>query len=98
MIKPIGAMLLVKKIESGEKTTKAGIVLSSSFVDSGPRQGEVVDMGDGEANYKGEVIPIHGVAVGDIVYFPEHGGTDIEDEDGNKFILMHSKNVIAKKS
>ena len=76
MIKPIGAMLLVKKIESGEKTTKAGIVLSSSFVDAGPRQGEIVD----------------------IVYFPEHGGTDIEDEDGNKFILMHSKNVIAKKS
>jgi co-chaperonin GroES (HSP10) len=98
MIKPIGAMLLVKKIESGEKTTKTGIVLTASFADIGPRQGEIIDMGDGEANYKGEVIPIHGVSIGDTVYFPEHGGTDIEDEDGNKFILMHSKNVIAKKS
>ena len=97
MIIPIGAMLLVKKIESGEKTTKAGIVLTSSFADVGPRQGEVIDMGEGEANYKGEIIPIHGVSIGDIVYFPEHGGPDIEDEDGNKFILMHSKNVIAKK-
>ena len=57
MIKPIGAMLLVKKIESGEKTTKAGIVLSSSFVDSGPRQGEVVDMGEGEANAVTYVLP-----------------------------------------
>ncbi len=96
-IKPIGAMLLIKKIETGEKTTKTGLVLSAAFADQGPSQAEIIDMGDGEANYKGDLIPINGVDIGDIIFYPEHSGTDIEDEDGNKFLLLHSKQVIAKK-
>jgi co-chaperonin GroES (HSP10) len=97
MIKPIGSMLLIEKIEHGDKTTKTGLVISAAFSDSGPKQGKVIDMGDGESNYKGELIPIREVDLGDIVYFSDHSGTEIEDEDGNKFLLLHSKNVIAKK-
>lgn len=97
MIKPIGAMLLVKKIETGEKTTKTGLVLSAAFADQGPSQAEVIDMGNGEANYRGELIPISDLDIGDIIFYPEHSGTDIEDEEGNKFLLLHSKQIIAKK-
>jgi co-chaperonin GroES (HSP10) len=84
MIKPIGSMLLIEKIEQGDKTTKTGLVISAAFTDSGPKQGKVIDMGDGEFNYKGDLIPILGIDIDDIIYYPEHSGTDIEDENGNK--------------
>ena len=97
MIKPLGNILLVKKIESAEKTTKTGLVISAAFTDTGPSQGIVIAVGNGEANYKGDVIPINDIDVGDIVFFPDHAGTDIDDEDGNKYILVNCKNVLAIK-
>lgn len=97
MIKPIGGMLLVKEKEQGEKISKGGIVLSHITQDSGPKEGTVIDVGDGEYNYKGNLIPIDYIDIGDIVYYPQHGGTDIEDEDGTKYLLLNVKNVLAKK-
>ena len=98
MINPLGAMLLVKKIQKGDKTTKTGLVISSTFSDSGPAEGEVIRLGTGEQNYKGEILPIPVIEVGDIVLFPDHSGVDVEDEDGAKYILLNSKNVLAIKS
>jgi co-chaperonin GroES (HSP10) len=97
MIKPIGGLLLVKEKEEAERITAGGLVISYAVSDSGPKQGTVVDMGEGEYNYKGDLIPIDYISVGDIVYYPQHGGTDIEDEDGSKYILLNVKNVLAKK-
>ena len=96
MIKPIGSMLLIQKIEQGDKTTKTGLVISAAFTDSGPKQGKVVDMGEGEFNYKGDLIPILGIDIDDIVYYPEHSGTEIEDESGNKYLLISNKHIMAK--
>jgi co-chaperonin GroES (HSP10) len=97
MIKPLGNILLIKKIESSEKTTKTGLVISAAFSDQGPSQGTVIAVGNGEANYKGDVIPINDIDVGDIVFFPAHAGTDIEDEDGTKYVLVNCKNILAIK-
>jgi co-chaperonin GroES (HSP10) len=97
MIKPLGNIILVKKIESAEKTTKTGLVISAAFTDTGPSKGTVIAVGNGEANYKGDVIPINDIDVGNIVFFPDHAGTDIEDEDGTKYILVNCKNVLAIK-
>jgi co-chaperonin GroES (HSP10) len=91
-------MLLVEKIELGDKTTKTGLVISATFSDSGPKQGKVIDMGDGEFNYKGDLIPILGIDIDDVIYYPDHSGTEIEDEDGNKYLLLNCKHVIAKKA
>jgi co-chaperonin GroES (HSP10) len=96
MIKPIGGMLLITKKQEEDKTTKSGLVISAAFNDYGPKSGTIVDMGAGEVNYKGDLIPITELAVGDVVYFPDHSGTDIEDENSNKYILINHKNVIAK--
>jgi co-chaperonin GroES (HSP10) len=98
MIQPYGGLLLVKETQESEKTTKSGIVISSAFSDNGPKTGTIIDMGDGEYNYKGELIPIIGLDIGDIVYYQDHSSIDIEDEDGTKYILLNTKNVLAKKS
>jgi co-chaperonin GroES (HSP10) len=97
VIKPLGAMLLVKQQDSVDKTTKTGLVISAAFNDSGPQVGIVVDMGDGEANYKGDIIPISYIDIDDEVYYPRHSGIEIEDEDGSKYYLINAKNILAKK-
>jgi co-chaperonin GroES (HSP10) len=98
MIKPIGAMLLIKKIETGEKTTATGLVLSASFAEQGPSKANVIAMGEGEYNYKGDLIPIGGINVGDVIFYPEHAGTEIEDDDNTKYLLLNFKNVLAIKA
>lgn len=95
-IKPIGGMLLIKKIEESDKTTKSGLVITAGMGSSGPQSGVVVNMGAGEVNYKGDLIPISEISLGDTVYFPEHVGTDIEDKDGNKYLLINHKHIMAR--
>ena len=56
-----------------------------------------VDLGNGEHNYKGELIPINGLDIGDSVYYNQNSGTDIEDEDGEKYLLLNTKSVLAIK-
>lgn len=97
MIKPYGGMLLVKEEKTEDKTTTSGIIISAAFADPGLKRGEVIDLGDGEYNYKGDLVPIHGLDIGDIIYYPQHAGTDIEDEEGNKYLLVNPKNVLAIK-
>ena len=96
MIKPIGGMLLVTKIENSDKVTAGGLVISAVFNDSGPKSGTIVDMGMGEVNYKGDLIPIPELEVGDVVYFPDHTGTEIEDDQSNKYLLINHKHIMAK--
>jgi len=95
-IKPIGGMLLVTKIENSDKVTAGGLVISAVFNDSGPKSGTIVDMGMGEVNYKGDLIPIPELEVGDVVYFPDHTGTEIEDDQSNKYLLINHKHIMAK--
>ena len=98
MIKPYGSMLLIKEEKAGDKTTTSGLVISAAFSDTGLKTGTIIDLGDGEYNYKGDLIPINGLDIDDMVYYPQHGGTEIEDEDGTKYLLLNSKNVLAKKA
>lgn len=96
-IKPLGNMLLIEQIEVGDKTTSTGLVISAAFADNGPAKGTVIAIGGGEQNYKGDIIPVPEISVGDVVYYPKHAGADIEDEDGKKYLLVVSKNILAIK-
>lgn len=96
MIKPIGSMLLVTKVVEGDRTTATGLVISAGFDDYGPKTGKVVAMGDGEPNYRGEIIPIHGIDIGDTVMYPQGSGTEVEDGT-DKYLLINSKHIMAIK-
>lgn len=97
MIKPIGGLLLVKRNQSEDKTTKSGLVISAALSESDMKTGTIIDMGSGEQNYIGDIIPIIGLNVGDTVYYTERSATEIEDEDSTKYDLISSKNVLAKR-
>lgn len=97
MIKPAGNLVLVEEHSDADKVTSSGIVIASAYT-RGPKKGTVISIGPGEQNYKGEIIPVPDLEVGEVIFYPEHSGTDIEDEDGKKYVLLSCKNIIAKKS
>jgi co-chaperonin GroES (HSP10) len=97
MIKPFGNLLLIKEDKIEDRTTSSGIVLMASLNDSALRVGKIIDLGNGEHNYKGELIPISGLDIGDSVYYHQNSGTDIEDTDGEKYLLLNTKSVLAIK-
>lgn len=95
MINPIGSLLLIEPEESGDKTTASGLVISAAFSDDSLKRGKVIAMGNGEPNaLNGELIRINGISLGDKVVYPKHTGSEIEEND-NKYILLHSKQVLA---
>lgn len=98
MIKPYGGMLLVKEDKVEDKTTASGFVISAAFSDTGLRTGKIMDLGDGEYNYKGDLIPVSGLDIGDTIYYPQHSGSEVEDTDGEKYLILNSKNVLAIKA
>jgi co-chaperonin GroES (HSP10) len=53
-------------------------------------------MGAGEVNYRGDLMPIPELDIGDEVYFPDHTGTEIEDDQSNKYLLINHKHIMAK--
>jgi co-chaperonin GroES (HSP10) len=97
MIKPVGGLLLVKRNQSADKTTKSGLVISAAVSESDMKTGTIIDMGAGEQNYLGDIIPIIDLNIGDTVYYTERSVTEIEDEDSSKYDLISSKNVLAKR-
>jgi len=97
MIKPFGNLLLVKEDKVEDRTTSSGIVLMASLSESNLKTGRILDLGNGEHNYKGELIPIKGLNIGDMVYYNQNSGTDIEDTDGEKYLLLNTKSVLAIK-
>lgn len=98
MIKPYGGMLLVKENVTTDKTTSSGLVISAAFSENNFNTGTIVDIGDGEYNYKGDLIPVNGLDIGDTIYYTKHTGHEIEDEDGQKYLLLNAKHVLATKS
>jgi co-chaperonin GroES (HSP10) len=91
MIKPVGGLLLVKRNQSADKTTKSGLVISAALSESDMKTGTIIDMGAGEQNYLGDLIPIIDLNIGDTVYYTERSATEIEDEDSSKYDLISSK-------
>jgi len=48
MIKPYGAMILIKQEDNAEKKTTSGLVISAGFADTGMKTGKIIDLGDGD--------------------------------------------------
>lgn len=83
--------------EETDTTTKSGLIVAAAFKQGEIKSGEVLDIGYGEPNaLNGELITVPFKA-GDVVMFQDRTWHDIEDEDGNKFILINYKQVLAKK-
>lgn len=90
-VKPLGDRVFVKVSEAEEKTA-GGIYLPDNAKEK-PQVGEVVTVGDGKTNDKGERIPVE-VKVGDKVLYSKYAGTDIK-LGGDDYVLLSEKDILA---
>ena len=77
-IKPLMDKIVIKVIDDTEKT-QGGIFIPDSAKEK-PQKGEVVAVGEGKTNDKGEKEPME-VKVGDVVLFAKYSGTDVKVDD-----------------
>lgn len=90
-IKPLGNRVLVKRAEM--KMSKGGILLPETAQEK-PRQGEVVAIGPGKMDEKGNLKTVN-VRVGDTVLFSSYAGTEVKSEDDQAdFLIMTEDDIL----
>ena len=90
-IKPLGDRVLVKRSEI--KMTKGGILLPETAQEK-PRQGEIVAVGPGKFDDKGQLKAMN-VRIGDTVLFSSYAGTEVKTEDGQTdFLIMSEEDIL----
>ena len=89
-IRPLNDRILVKRLEE-EETTKGGIIIPDSAKEK-PAEGEVVAVGPGKTDDKGDVVHMQ-LKVGDRVLFSKYGGTDVK-LDGEDYLIMREDDVL----
>ena len=85
-IKPLGARVVIKKMEAEEKT-EAGLLLSGAAKEK-PQQAEVLAVGPGT-----EDEPMQ-LKVGDIVIFSRYGGSELKYK-GVEYTIINQKDILA---
>jgi len=90
-IQPLGNRVLVKRSEM--KISKGGILLPETAQEK-PRQGEVVAIGPGKMDEKGNVKALN-VSIGDVVLFSSYAGTEVKTEDDQgDFLIMTEEDIL----
>lgn len=90
-LKPLGDRVLVKP-EAAEQKTATGLYIASNAQEK-PQRGEVIAVGAGKLNDKGERIAMD-VKVGDTVIYGKFGGNEIK-VDGEDYLLMRADDIYA---
>src|SRR5579885_3378959 len=72
---PLHDRIVVRRVEEAE-TTRGGIIIPDTAKDK-PQEGEVISVGKGKTNEKGETFPL-AVKEGDRVLFGKYAGTEIK--------------------
>ena len=91
-ITPLHDRVLVRRLEEKE-VVKGGIIIPDSAKEK-PQEGEVVAVGAGKINDKGERIALD-VKPGDRVLFGKYSGNDIKVED-EEFMILKEDEILAK--
>jgi len=89
-VRPLHDRILVRRVAEEEKT-KGGIIIPDSAKEK-PAEGEIIAVGNGRANEKGEVRPLT-VKKGDRILFGKYTGNDIKI-DGVDHLILREDDVL----
>ena len=89
-IRPLNDRILVKRLAEEEKTA-GGIIIPDSAKEK-PAEGEIVAVGAGKLNDKGDRVPVE-LKAGDRVLFSKYGGTDVK-LDGEDYLIMREDDIL----
>ncbi|MEM9708168.1 MAG: co-chaperone GroES [Pseudomonadota bacterium] len=88
--KPLHDRVLVRRVESDEKTS-GGLIIPDSAKEK-PMEGEVVAVGEGARKDSGELIEM-AVSAGDRILFGKWSGTEIT-LDGEELLIMKESDIL----
>ncbi len=88
--RPLHDRVVIRRLTSDEKT--AGGIIIPDTAQEKPSEGEVVAVGPGVRNDKGDVTPLDTKA-GDRVLFGKWSGTEVKI-DGEELIIMKESDVM----
>ena len=88
--RPLGDRVLVKRVEE-ETKTKGGIIIPDTAKEK-PQEGEVVAVGPGARNDKGDIVALD-VKAGDRILFGKWSGTEVK-LDGADLLIMKESDVL----
>ena len=88
--RPLHDRVAVRRVEEEQKT-KGGIIIPDTAKEK-PMQGEVLAVGPGVRNEKGELVKLD-VRVGDRVLFGKWSGTEVKI-DGDELLIMKESDIM----
>lgn len=88
---PLEDKIIVKQAEA-QTQTASGLYIPDNAKEK-PQQGEVLAVGPGRRDDKGERIPMD-VKVGDKVLYSKYGGTEVHYE-GEDYIIVGARDILA---
>ncbi len=88
--RPLHDRVVVRRIEEDEKTS-GGIIIPDTAKEK-PMQGEVLAVGPGERNEKGQITPLD-VKAGDRILFGKWSGTEVKI-DGEDLLIMKESDIL----
>ncbi len=88
--RPLHDRVLIKRIDAEEKTA-GGLIIPDTAKEK-PMEGEVVAVGSGVRNDKGEVTPLE-LRAGDKVLFGKWNGTEVK-VDGEDLLIMKENEIM----
>ncbi len=88
--RPLHDRVVIRRIDE-EETTTGGIIIPDTAKEK-PMQGEILAVGPGARNDKGEVVPLD-VKVGDHVLFGKWSGNEVTI-DGEELAIMKETDIM----
>ena len=83
--------MIVKRVEQETKTA-SGIVIPDNVAEK-PDQGEVLSVGPGKRNERGDIVAMN-VRAGDRVLFGKYSGQTVK-VDGDELLVMREEDLFA---
>ena len=89
--RPLHDRVLLRQVEEEERSA-GGIIIPDTAKEK-PMQGEVMAIGPGVRNAKGETVPLD-IAVGDHVLIGKWSGTEVK-LDGEELLILNESDLLA---
>ncbi len=88
--RPLHDRVLIRRLDEEERST-GGIIIPDTAKEK-PMQGEVLSIGPGARNDKGEITPLD-VKPGDRILFGKYTGTEVK-MDGEELVIMRESDIM----
>ena len=89
-IRPLQDRVIVKRVKE-EEMTKGGIIIPDTAKEK-PIEGEVIAVGNGKANDKGELRKLD-IKAGDRILFGKYSGTEVKI-DGEEHLILREDDIL----